>query len=281
MATAPISASAAAAKAQAELIAKNAAILKKATADTAAAIAASNEAMTESATDLADLNDQITAEVDQIKLQQTLTVAEFEKETNDVKIDNNMTARDIGVLRKNDSRLNLFSALSTGDAVDVFRFKVATTGNVKLGSLIADPTDKALFRVQIFSKSSGQLIADQDPNAGDAYKAYQKLEAGTLELNQGDYVMRISRLGGQDPQSKNEIQYAVQLTQGVYKNDYDTIEQGTSADQDAYGFATSLGAGTDNLISSLSSGYSFISSLPAIGTSATSKLNGVLYDSLF
>lgn len=276
-----ISAAAAAANAQAELVAKNAAILKKAVADTEAAIAASNQKATESDTDLADLNEQITAEVDQIKLQQTLTVAEFEKETNDVKIDNNMTARDIGVLRKNDSRLNLFSALSTGDAVDVFRFKVATTGNVKLGSLIADPTDKALFRVQIFSKSNGQLVADQDPNSGDAYKAYQKLEAGMLELKQGDYVMRLSRLGGQDPQSKNEIQYAVQLTQGVYKNDYDTIEQGTSSDQDAYGFATSLGAGTDNLISSLSSGYSFISNLPAIGTSATSKLNGVLYDSLF
>nr|WP_298683913.1 hypothetical protein [uncultured Dongia sp.] len=278
---ATISPSALAAREQAALVAKNAAVLKKAVADTAAAIAASNEAMKESTTDLSDISDQITAEVDQIKLQQTLTVAEFEKETNDVKIDNNMTARDIGVLRKNDSRLNLFSALSAGDSVDVFRFKVATTGNVKMGSLIADPTDKGLFRAQIFSKSTGQVIADQDPNSGQAYTNFQKLEAGTLELAQGDYVMRLSRLGGQDPQSKNEVQYAVQLTQGVYKNDYDTIEQGTSADQDAYGFATSLGVGTDNLVSSLSSGYSFISNLPAIGTSATSKLNGVLYDSLF
>jgi hypothetical protein len=232
-------------------------------------------------TDLSDINDEITELVDQIKLQQSTQVAEFEKQTNDVRIDNNMTARDIGVLRKNDSRLNLFSALSKGDAVDVFRFKVATTGNVRLGALIADPADKELFRVQIFSKNTGQLIADQDPKAGEAFAAYQELEAGKLELKQGDYVLRISRLDGQDPRSQNEIQYAVQLTQGIFKNDYDTIEQGASSSQDAFGFSTSLGVGTDQLISGLSTSYSFIANLPAIGTSATSKLNGALYDALF
>lgn len=236
---------------------------------------------TTNATDLSDINDEITQLVDQIKRQQSIDVAEFEKQTNDVKVDNNMTARDIGTLRKNDSRLNLFSALSSGDAVDVFRFKVATTGAVKLGTLIADPTDKGLFRVQIFSKSSGQVIADQDPQSGDAFAAFQQLEAGKLELSQGDYVLRISRLGGQDPRSQNEIQYAVQLTQGIFKNDFDTIEQGFSSDQDQYGFASSLGVGTDQLISGLSSSYSFIANLPAIGTSATNKLTGALYDALF
>lgn len=231
--------------------------------------------------DLADITEEVTALVDQIKLQQSTSVKEFEKQTNDVTIDNNMTARDIGILRKNDSRLNLFSALSKGDSVDVFRFKVSTTANTKLGTLIADPTDKALFRVQVFAKGSGRLVADQDPESGEAYANFQKLEAGNLELTQGDYVMRISRLGGQDPRSQNEIQYAVQLSQGIYKNDFDTVEKGRSASQDEFGFAISLGAGTDQLIKGLSAGFSFISNLPAIGTSATSKLTGALYDALF
>jgi len=192
-----------------------------------------------------------------------------------------MTARDIGILRKNDSRLNLFSALTKGDQVDVFKFRVTNTGNAKLGTLIADPEDRELVRIQVFSKTSGVLIADQDPDSGDAYLNFKKLEAGTFELAQGDYVVRVSRMPGQDSAAQNEVQYAIQLTQGVYRNDFDTVEKGKSASQDQYGYALSLGAGTDALVSGLSAASSFISNLPAIGTSATSKLTGALYDALF
>jgi hypothetical protein len=279
-----LSAAGTAAQAQADLIARNASIAATAAADVAAAIAkATQKTSTEpnAADDLEAINQQVADLIEQTKINNSGSVREFQKETNDVKIDNNMTARDIGILRKNDSRLNLFSSLSAGDNADVFKFRVTNTANTKLGILIADPTDKEQFRVQIFSKSSGLLIADNDPSAGDAYEAYKKLEAGTFELKQGDYIARASRIPGKDPQSKNEIQYAIQLTQGLYKNDYDTVEKGFSDSQDAFGFSTSLANNADQLLTQLSSASSFISSLPAIGTSATSKLTGALYDALF
>lgn len=231
--------------------------------------------------DLSRINDEIAEIIDQIKLTNSGQVKEFEKNTNDVRIDNNMTARDIGVLRKNNSRLNLFSALTKGDAVDVFRFRINTTSATKLGTLIADPEVKNMFRVQIFSKSTGKLLVDNDPSAGDAYARYTVLTEGRLEMKQGDYYMRISRMPGADNALKKEIQYAVQLTQGTYVNDYDTIERGTSSSQDKFGFSTSLGVRTEGLISTLTSGYQFIANLAPIGQSATSKLQGALYDALF
>jgi hypothetical protein len=278
-----ISASGAAAKAYAELVAKNAAIALQAAQDTAAAIAKVNAKPTgPSATDEFDaINEQVAQAIEQAKIDQSGKIASFEKETADVGIDNNMTARDIGILRKNDSRLNLFSSLTKGDAVDVFKFRVTNTGNTKLGTLIADPETKDLVRIQVFSKTSGVLIADQDPDSGDSYESFKKLEAGTMELAQGDYVVRVSRMPGQDSSSQIEVQYAIQLTQGTYINDYDTVEKGKSSSQDQFGFATSLGAGTDALVSGLGAASSFISNLPAIGTTATSKLNGALYDALF
>jgi hypothetical protein len=240
-----------------------------------------NNATTADAPDLSGITDEIADIIDQIKLSESGLVQEFQKNTNDVKIDNNMTARDIGALKKNTSRLNLFSALSQGDSVDVFRFRINTTGATKLGTLIADPVDKAQFRIQIFEKGSNRLLVDNDSSAGDAYARFTVMSEGKLEMKQGEYIMRMSRKGNVDPQSKNEIQYAVQLTQGVYTQDFDTVEQGYSTDQDQYGFASSLGVGTDALIQGLSSSYSFISNLAPIGTSATSKLSGALYDALF
>lgn len=264
-----------------ELIAKNAAIAAKAAAETAKAIEESNVTNTSTAADeLEAINDQVAQMIEQTRLNNAGKVASYEKETNDVTVDNNMTARDIGVLKRNDSRLNLFSALEKGDAVDVFKFRVTTTAFTKMGTLIADPEDKDKVRIQIFSKSSGVLIADKDPDSGEAFENYQKLEAGTLELKQGDYAVRVSRMPG-DSLAQNDIQYVLQLNQGIYKNDFDTIEKGKSSSTDQYGFAATLGAETEGLIDTLSAGSTFISSLPAIGTSATDKLTGALYDALF
>lgn len=269
-------------QASAELIARNTAIAASSAAATTQAIADSKIKNTSTAAeDLEAINEQVAQLIEQTKLNNAGKVASFEKETNDVTIDNNMTARDIGVLKKNDSRLNLFSALEKGDAVDVFKFRVTSTAFTKMGTLIADPADKELIRIQIFSKSSGVLIADKDPDSGEAFENYQKLEAGTFELGQGEYAVRISRMPGQDSLSQNDIQYVVQFNQGIYKNDYDTIEKGKSSSLDQFGFATDLGAATEGLIDTLSAGSSFISSLPAIGTSATDKLTGALYDALF
>ena len=43
-------------------------------------------------------------------------VQEFQKDTRDVKFENNITARDIGQLKKDETRLNVFSSLGVGDA---------------------------------------------------------------------------------------------------------------------------------------------------------------------
>ncbi len=268
--------------AAAALIAKNAAILAQAQKDTAKAIADSEiKPAANAADDLEAINDQVKLLVDQKQIDDSGRKQSFEKDTNDVKIDNNMTARDIGILRKNDSRLNLFSSLTAGDTVDVFKFRVTNTADTKIGTLAADPQSKELLRVQIFSRTTGALIADQDPESGDAYENFKALEAGTFELKQGDYAVRVSRLPGTDVRSEKTVQYVIQMSQGVYRNDFDTIEKGVSDSQDQYGFAVSLGAGHDALMSGLSAASSFISNLPAIGTSATDKLTGTLYDSLF
>ena len=266
----------------AALIAKNAAVLAQARKDTDQAIADSNvKSATNAADDLEAINDQVKLLIDQKEIDDSGRVQTFEKDTNDVKLDNNMTARDIGILRKNDSRLNLFSSLTVGDTVDVFKFRVTNTADTKVGMLAADTQSKELLRVQIFSKTTGALIADQDPESGNAYENFKALEAGTFELKQGDYLVRVSRLPGTDVRSEKAVQYVIQMSQGVYKNDFDTIEKGVSEDQDQYGFAISLGAAHDSMMDGLSAASSFISNLPAIGTSATDKLTGSLYDALF
>lgn len=241
-----------------------------------------NTATASSAVDeLADISDQIAALAADMKASGPIgDVEEFQKNTNDVSIDNNMTARDIGILRENDTRLSLFSSLSAGDKVDVFKMRVATTGLTTIGSLVGEAEDKDSLRIQIFSRSSGKLIADNDVDAGEARSNYLLLTQGALELQQGDYAVRVSRIDGVDPQAQKSTQYAIQFTQGGYRRDFDTVEGSVNADADAFGF-TGLSVSTTSLMSSLTSATSFLSSLPAIGTSATTKLSGVLYDSLF
>jgi hypothetical protein len=205
-------------------------------------------------------------------------VEDFQKTSYDVQLDNNMTARDIGVLRENDSRLNLFSSLSTGDKVDVYRMKVATTALTTVGSLVGEAADKDSLRIQLFSKD-GKLVVDNDVDAGDARSNYLLMTQGALELQQGDYVVRVSRISGIDPQAQKAMQYAIQFSQGGYKRDFDTVEQGKNPDADAYGF-TGLGAATISLLDGLGAGYSFIANLSPIGTSATAKLSGLMLDSV-
>jgi len=249
------------------------------------ATTAATSAQTTAANSAVDELDEISKEIDRIASQMKASgpigqVQEFEKNTNDVSFDSNMTARDIGILRENDTRLSLFSSLSAGDKVDVFKMHVATTALTTIGSLVSEADQKDALRVQVFSRSSGKLIADNALDAGDARKNYLLLTQGGLELEQGDYAVRVSRADGYDSQAKVNLQYAIQFTQGGYKRDFDTVEQGINKNADAFGF-TGLGAGLEALVSGISAGSSFISSLPKIGTSATSKLTGVLFNSLY
>jgi hypothetical protein len=206
-------------------------------------------------------------------------VQEFRKDTRDVRFDNQATARDFGVLKKNESRLNLFSLLSKGDTVDVFRFKVATTEKTRFAVLNASSQDKDKLRYQILSRSTGRVIADSDPKAGAAKEAFEQLLDGELEMKAGDYILRVSRATSLGKERDKEFSYAVQLTQGFYTKDYDTVERAARAGDDPFG--VNVGEATSNLMGSLAQSYNFINSLPAIGTSATRKLLGLIINNQF
>src|SRR6185369_3365876 len=74
---------------------------------------------------MSQIQNQVAALAQQQK-QKGLQTRDFQKNTNDVTMDNRMTARDIGTLRHDKSRLNVFSALTPGDTVDFFSFKMAS-----------------------------------------------------------------------------------------------------------------------------------------------------------
>ena len=212
-------------------------------------------------------------------------VQEFTKTTHDVLYDNNATGRSIGQLRLNTTRLNVISALSPKDKADVFTFNATTGGNTKLSLLVNDPTVtdptkdvSSDVHLQVFAQGKG-LVADSDPKSGIAYTNYQALKKGTFDLSAGQYSIRMSRASGLDPQAKNTYNYAVQLTQGTtYSQDYTVTEQAYNPNSsDPFGLGDISNSPGTILSDTLADSYSFVSSLPAIGTSGTSKLLGLIY----
>ena len=207
------------------------------------------------------------------------TVQEFQKDTRDVKFENHATARNIGVLKKDQTRLNLFSSLSSGDAVDGFQFRVTSKTATTFSVLNASKEDEDQLRFQVYYKSSGRLLADSDPKTGIANTVYQAMRDGTFEMETGDYILRVSRTHGAGNDGKKEYSYAIQLSQGLYSQDYDTIERAARATDDPYG-VSNVSEATTNLTASLAGSVSFIQSLPKIGTSATDKLMGLIVNSI-
>jgi hypothetical protein len=206
-------------------------------------------------------------------------IQEFQKDTRDIKVDTNATARDIGRLQENTSRLNLFSSLSKGDSVDVYRFKVVTTAKTTIGVLNASQDVEGKVRFQVFNKATGRMIADSAEDAGETRQAWESLRDGNFELNSGEYVLRVSRTSNVAPDRDTEFSYALQLSQGIYKSDYDTIERAARDTDDPFGGA-GVSEATTSLTSSIASSVSFMRNLPKIGTSATDKLMGLFISSV-
>jgi hypothetical protein len=206
-------------------------------------------------------------------------VQEFQKDSRDIKVDTNATARDIGRLQENTSRLNLFSALSKGDSVDVYRFKVMTTAKTTIGVLNASQEVEGKVRFQVFNKATGRMIADSTEESGETRQAWESLRDGNFELNSGEYVLRVSRASNVGPDRDTEFSYALQLSQGIYKSDYDTIERAARDTDDPFG-GSGVSEATTSLTSSIASSVSFMQNLPKIGTSATDKLMGLFISSV-
>ena len=231
---------------------------------------------------------QISDSISALGAQPGRNVQEFQKTTQDVLYDNNATGRSIGQLRLNTTRLNVISALNAKDKVDIYTFS-ATGGETKLNLLVNDPSAadqekdaSGNLRVQIFAKGKG-LVADSDKTAGDAYDNYVALKNGKFDLSSGQYTIRISRASGVDTPAKNTFNYALQLSQGTkYTQDFSVTEQAyTSGTDDPFGLANFSNSSASILSDSLADSYSNIASLPAIGTSGTSKLLGMIYSGSF
>jgi hypothetical protein len=206
-------------------------------------------------------------------------VQEFQKDSRDVKVDTNATARDVGRLQENTSRLNLFSSLSSGgDSVDVYRFKVVTTAKTTIGVLNESLAVEDKLRYQVFNKATGRVIADSGDD-GEARQTWEALRDGNFELNSGDYVLRVSRASNVGPDRDAEFSYALQISQGTYTSDYDTIERAARDTDDPFGGA-GVSEATTSLTSSLASSVNFMQNLPKIGTSATDKLMGLFINSV-
>jgi|GEM_PF-2671333 len=253
------------------------------TATTTAATKTGSSAAAGSSSDSASdalqrLADQVAAMRQQAQ-QKKIKVQDFQKASHDLKMDNRMTARNVGVLRHDNSRLNVISALGKDDNADFFAFRMATTAEAKFGLLTNDGKDEASLRFQVLKKSGGAVVADSDPKSGKAKVAYDQLKAGKFKLEAGDYVLRITRQDDSKANLKTEYNYAVQLSSGVYKNDFDTVEKGIDPKQDPFGIT--VGGAVTTLTGSLGSAVSYLQSLPRIGTPATDKLSGMLLNKVF
>lgn len=191
-------------------------------------------------------------------------VKEYRKDVRKSPYTNAGAATDIGILVKDKSRLNVISSLPAKDNVDFYKFKVVNRGEMALGN-----AGEEGVRVQVMSKL-GSVIADSDENAGSSHEAYKKMKEGSFEIGPGDYVLRVTRDAKADP--KKGLNYALQVRMGNYREDYDTVAKPPAAGDGV----PKQSVGMQNLQSMLNTATANISSLPPIGTSATSKLMGVM-----
>ncbi|WP_029007808.1 hypothetical protein [Azospirillum halopraeferens] len=142
-------------------------------------------------------------------------VERFEQNVRKSSINATPFATNMGTLVQDKSRLNAFSILGKNDPVDFYKFTVSSAGEVALGRV-----GDAGVRVQLMDKG-GKVLADSNEKAGDAFEAYKKLAGGNMVLDRGDYTIRVTREPGVP--AGQEKQYALQLRQGTFTQDYDTF----------------------------------------------------------
>jgi len=141
----------------------------------------------------------------------------WESKKRDLINDNLKTAREIGRVRMNNARLNVFSSLSAGDKVDNFKFHVDSTGELKLADF-----REGEARFQVLNKM-GRVIADSDENTRLHYQKFQQMQSPDgAKWKPGEYYIKVIR---EDRNIDTKIPYSIQLQMGTeVKNDYDTIE---------------------------------------------------------
>ncbi len=144
----------------------------------------------------------------------------LEHQGRDVHNDSLKTARNIGRVRLDHSRLNVFSFLAKGDTEDNYKFTVDSTGRLRLGTWRDAGT-----RFQVLN-NRGRVIADSKQGTGRAHEKYLRLIGGAkagLDFEPGEYFFKVSRL--KSDETTPERAYAVQLQMGTkIVRDFDTRE---------------------------------------------------------
>lgn len=144
----------------------------------------------------------------------------FGQDNRDVHKDSLKTARDVGRIRLNHSRLNVFSFLAEGDTEDNFKFTIDSTGGLRMGTWRDAGT-----RIQIFDER-GRVIADSKLGTGREHDKYARIIGGIKggePFKPGTYYIKVSRL--KNGETTPERPYSLQLQMGdTVLRDFDTKE---------------------------------------------------------
>lgn len=190
-------------------------------------------------------------------------VLELQKTVNKSSSNLSAFATDIGVLVKNNSRLNVISTLEKGDRQDHYKFNVITSGEAAFSQL-GDPD----LRIQV-RNAAGTLVADSDESAGQDYENFVSFSKGEFKLEAGQYTINVARKEGASAEEK--INFALQLRMGDYKQDFDTVVKQPKAGDDPFSSVQ-----TEELSSMLTESMTTIANF-RFGQSATEKLMGGLF----
>ena len=182
----------------------------------------------------------------------TATLAKsWAKSSSDVYNDTIKTARDMGNLRLNYSRLNMITTLSENETEDWFSFKSLSKGKLRLSAInvsalqdkskdvsqddidnAASDYEKATadfkakgLRVEIYTKQGyrDKMIATNDDSKSKEYAAFEKMMKGEFDAGKGTYYIHVTTQDGK-PVKKDTL-YALQVQMGdTYKHDYVTKE---------------------------------------------------------
>lgn len=181
-------------------------------------------------------------------------VKAFEKTSADRYSDTILTARDIGQVRKNHSRLSVITTLSENEKEDWFSFTSVSKGKLRLTAVnLSDKADSAEkddenatdalqqaqddyekaienfqgknIRVEVYSYVHNRqtLLATNDESNKNGFENFKNIMRGQYEIDKGAYYIHVATEDGK-PVDKDTL-YALQLQMGdTYKEDYLTKE---------------------------------------------------------
>ncbi len=171
----------------------------------------------------------------------------MEKKTQDVYNETWGSARDIGYIRKDYTRISVVSSLTPNDddSTDWYKFFVQSKGDLTMSvktdaetDLELDPSSDTYFEdvisyfsgagltIELYEEAGGRMnvIASNDSTKEEAFANFENLVRGKLDTQRvGQYYVKVSTENGEIP--KENINYILQFQMGTeYKQDFATVE---------------------------------------------------------